>query len=158
MTASLQGLWPDSSSLIPLSYVALNPPTSFGRFTFEHRGARRYENRPRRACEDLVARTRFELVISALRGRRPKPLDERAIWGAGNTLASARVPSYTNTSPIARESFEIPLLRANPHTLLATLSGDVALTFNRFTWWLIPAILPLVLDDGDSYLVGPLKP
>ena len=27
----------------------------------------------------LVARTRFELVISALRGRRPKPLDERAI-------------------------------------------------------------------------------
>ena len=27
----------------------------------------------------LVARTRFELVISALRGRRPKPLDERAM-------------------------------------------------------------------------------
>ena len=27
----------------------------------------------------MVARTRFELVISALRGRRPKPLDERAI-------------------------------------------------------------------------------
>ncbi len=27
----------------------------------------------------LVARTRFELVISALRGRCPKPLDERAI-------------------------------------------------------------------------------
>lgn len=27
----------------------------------------------------LVARTRFELVISALRGRRPEPLDERAI-------------------------------------------------------------------------------
>ena len=27
----------------------------------------------------VVARTRFELVISALRGRRPKPLDERAI-------------------------------------------------------------------------------
>ena len=30
------------------------------------------------ACECLVARTRFELVISALRGRCPKPLDERA--------------------------------------------------------------------------------
>ena len=29
--------------------------------------------------EHLVARTRFELVISALRGRRPEPLDERAI-------------------------------------------------------------------------------
>ncbi len=27
----------------------------------------------------MVARTRFELVISALRGRRPEPLDERAI-------------------------------------------------------------------------------
>ena len=27
----------------------------------------------------LVARTRFELVISALRGRRPEPLDERAV-------------------------------------------------------------------------------
>ena len=26
----------------------------------------------------MVARTRFELVISALRGRRPEPLDERA--------------------------------------------------------------------------------
>lgn len=26
----------------------------------------------------VVARTRFELVISALRGRRPEPLDERA--------------------------------------------------------------------------------
>ena len=31
------------------------------------------------ACGNLVARTRFELVISALRGRRPKPLDERAV-------------------------------------------------------------------------------
>lgn len=28
----------------------------------------------------LVARTRFELVISALRGRRPEPLDERATY------------------------------------------------------------------------------
>ena len=33
----------------------------------------------RRPVEVLVARTRFELVISALRGRRPEPLDERAI-------------------------------------------------------------------------------
>lgn len=32
----------------------------------------------------MVARTRFELVISALRGRCPKPLDERAmLWMAG---------------------------------------------------------------------------
>ncbi len=28
--------------------------------------------------EKIVARTGFEPVISALRGRRPKPLDERA--------------------------------------------------------------------------------
>lgn len=27
----------------------------------------------------VVARTRFELVISALRGRRPKPLDDEAM-------------------------------------------------------------------------------
>ena len=49
----------------------------------------RYENRPQRACEDLVARTRFELVIAALRGRRPKPLDERAIW-CGQLCLSTR--------------------------------------------------------------------
>ena len=37
------------------------------------------QNRPvNPACKLLVARTRFELVISALRGRRPEPLDERA--------------------------------------------------------------------------------
>ncbi len=28
----------------------------------------------------LVAPTRFELAISALRGRRPKPLDDGAMW------------------------------------------------------------------------------
>ena len=41
-----------------------------------------YEKAPTEvgALHSLVARTRFELVISALRGRRPKPLDERAIW------------------------------------------------------------------------------
>ena len=40
-----------------------------------------YEKAPTEveALQPLVARTRFELVISALRGRRPKPLDERAI-------------------------------------------------------------------------------
>ena len=37
----------------------------------------------------MVARTRFELVISALRGRRPKPLDERAMSHVG--LALVRV-------------------------------------------------------------------
>ena len=33
-----------------------------------------------RSASHLVARSRFELLISALRGRRPKPLDERARW------------------------------------------------------------------------------
>ena len=44
-----------------------------------------YEKAPTEvgALHSLVARTRFELVISALRGRRPKPLDERAICLAG---------------------------------------------------------------------------
>ena len=32
------------------------------------------------ACDGVVARSRFELLISALRGRRPRPLDERAIF------------------------------------------------------------------------------
>ena len=35
-----------------------------------------------RSASHLVARSRFELLISALRGRRPKPLDERAICKA----------------------------------------------------------------------------
>ena len=45
------------------------------------KGAGAYEKAPTEvgALQSLVARTRFELVISALRGRRPKPLDERAI-------------------------------------------------------------------------------
>ena len=44
-------------------------------------GGGAYEKAPTEveALQSLVARTRFELVISALRGRRPKPLDERAI-------------------------------------------------------------------------------
>ena len=36
-----------------------------------------------RALFQLVARTRFELVISALRGRCPRPLDERAMLPFG---------------------------------------------------------------------------
>ncbi len=42
----------------------------------------------------MVARTRFELVISALRGRRPKPLDERAI-------------SLSRKEVVARTRFEL---------------------------------------------------
>ncbi len=38
----------------------------------------------------VVARTRFELVISALRGRRPKPLDERAISLSKKVVARTR--------------------------------------------------------------------
>ena len=43
---------------------------------------------------NMVARTRFELVISALRGRRPKPLDERAI-------------SLSKKEVVARTRFEL---------------------------------------------------
>ena len=42
----------------------------------------------------VVARTRFELVISALRGRSPKPLDERAI-------------SLSRKEVVARTRFEL---------------------------------------------------
>ena len=42
--------------------------------------SKQYEKGSRRSLEQsMVARTGFEPVISALRGRRPKPLDERAI-------------------------------------------------------------------------------
>ena len=46
-------------------------------------GRRQKEKRSgNRSASHLVARSRFELLISALRGRRPKPLDERAICKA----------------------------------------------------------------------------
>ena len=48
----------------------------------------------RSGIQNLVARTRFELVISALRGRRPKPLDERAI-------------SLSRKEVVARTRFEL---------------------------------------------------
>ena len=42
----------------------------------------------------MVALTRFELVISALRGRRPEPLDERGI-------------SLSRKEVVARTRFEL---------------------------------------------------
>ena len=44
------------------------------------------KKKPRRlrGCSDLVALTGFEPAISALRGRCPKPLDDRAICGWGS--------------------------------------------------------------------------
>ena len=60
----------------------------------------------------LVARTRFELVISALRGRRPKPLDERAMWCS----AFAQREYYGMTGAEARTNFKnlevVKLLRS----------------------------------------------
>ena len=50
----------------------------------------------RSLVKSLVARTRFELVISALRGRRPKPLDERAMR-TGSALVRERI--YGNRAP-----------------------------------------------------------
>ena len=37
-------------------------------------------------CLVLVAHTGFEPVVSALRGRRPRPLDECAMWPRESTL------------------------------------------------------------------------
>ena len=57
------------------------------------------------AFKILVARTRFELVISALRGRRPKPLDERAIYQVHH-LAGVEGVEPSLTEP---ESAVLPL-------------------------------------------------
>ena len=72
-TASL-GALPYGLGLAHTHFLSYNP-----RLGFQEAGA--YEKAPTEvgALQSLVARTRFELVISALRGRRPKPLDERAI-------------------------------------------------------------------------------
>ena len=65
------------------------------------------QNRPDNpACKLLVARTRFELVISALRGRRPEPLDERAICD------EARSASETLGSPYRIRTGDLRLERA----------------------------------------------
>ena len=60
--------WPNSARHPQYARHPQTPP---------HKAKPRLANQPGSSC--LVARTRFELVISALRGRRPKPLDERAI-------------------------------------------------------------------------------
>ena len=58
---------------------------------------------------DLVARTRFELVISALRGRRPKPLDERAIQ-----LLAGRGWDGGNRTPTDGTRIRCPTVRRHP--------------------------------------------
>ena len=63
----------------------------------------------------LVARTGVEPVISALRGRRPKPLDERAYKKSVASLGLeprvyrariCRVANYTMRQSIKTEHFE----------------------------------------------------
>ena len=61
--------------------------------------AGRKKSRPRAAREFLVAPTGFEPATSALRGRRPKPLDDGATWAlheAGRRGASR--PGFLGSS------------------------------------------------------------
>ena len=60
--------------------------------------------------EYLVAPTRFELVISALRGRRPKPLDDGAIKENG---WDGRNRTYTDGTRI-----RCPTVRRHPNRFL----------------------------------------
>ena len=54
--------------------------------------------------DSMVARTRFELVISALRGRRPKPLDERAI--AWKLVPPCRYAYYGKDAHLRKRQFQ----------------------------------------------------
>ena len=64
----------------------------------------------------MVARTRFELVISALRGRRPEPLDERAIWcNAGDGWDGG------SRTPIDGTRIRCPAIRRHPNECLQRL-------------------------------------
>ena len=47
----------------------------------------RKRKRPHKWPENLVPRTGFEPVISALRGRCPEPLDERGMYQTNNLMA-----------------------------------------------------------------------
>ena len=69
-----------------------------------------YEKAPTEvgALQSLVARTRFELVISALRGRRPKPLDERAICSKCNGWDGG------SRTPIDGTRIRCPAIRRHP--------------------------------------------
>ena len=63
----------------------------------------------------LVALTRFELAISALRGRRPKPLDDRAV------LAGVAGVEPTHTEP---ESAVLPLYDTPTHAQVVSRSAS----------------------------------
>ena len=59
------------------------------------------QNRPDNpACKLLVARTGFEPVISALRGRRPEPLDERAIYNGTIGVSRRLLVARTGFEPV----------------------------------------------------------
>ena len=58
----------------------------------------------------LVARTRFELVISALRGRRPEPLDERAICNGRMAGMEGVEPPLTEPESAVLPLDDIPMM------------------------------------------------
>ena len=83
------------------------------------------ENRaPESPVSHLVARTRFELVISALRGRRPEPLDERAIC-SDSTLAGMEgvEPPLTEPESAVLPLDDIPMGACPSHSRLRVRAG-----------------------------------
>ena len=68
----------------------------------------------------MVARTRFELVISALRGRRPKPLDERAMWCRQDVAGTEGIePPLTEPESVVLPLDDVPM--EHPAALLPWL-------------------------------------
>src|SRR5579859_4063377 len=96
-------------------FLARRASKSMARIWHKRKGAKIKENRSlnvstnspsenlKNSPRGLVARTGFEPVISALRGQRPRPLDERATRtpGKGGTsiLARRHRPAQTRFPP-----------------------------------------------------------
>ena len=67
---------------------------------------RRFSANKKGALKLLVPRTGFEPVISAVRGRRPKPLDQRGIFSWSFNLGQ-----YRRSGPSRQWAREISLSR-----------------------------------------------
>lgn len=74
---------------------------------------------------DLVARTGFEPVISALRGRRPEPLDERA-----KSETSAHGWDGGSRTPIDGTRIRCPAIRRHPKVMRVTPQREETLYGN----------------------------
>ena len=112
------------------------------RLSLQEAGA--YEKAPTEvgALRLLVARTRFELVISALRGRRPKPLDERAIMAGMEGVE----PPLTEPESAVLPLDDIPVAsRGNPRAtkyITAQRSGAQGVNLGDLTQGNDPRRMP----------------